>query len=255
MEWWNFRFQHHGWLALTSERWPVDVKKVTLFVGFLLALFLGFFFSSELLDHNSKQFIIKIWDSFSEFLITNGPLLFLAIAVLPALILPVSPLLALAGIWGESHGVLFASLCGTLALIANCCWTYWVARIFGIKVINRFISLFRKKPISIPEDANISNFFVWSLVLRLTPGIPFIFSNIILGALKMPFQLYIIISAPILTLSSFGYIYATAGIISGDFVNLGGGIAIILCFFITGRLILKRRKNAVWIIRKSRGKF
>ena len=61
----------------------------------------------------------------------------------------------------------------------------------------------------------------------------------------MPFQLYIIISAPILTLSSFGYIYATAGIISGDFVYLGGGIAIILCFFIAGRIILKRRKNAV----------
>ena len=91
----------------------------------------------------------------------------------------------------------------------------------------------------------MSTFFAWSLILRLTPGIPFIFSNIVLGALKMPFQLYIIISAPILTLSSFGYIYATAGIISGDFVYLGGGIAIILCFFIAGRIILKRRKNAV----------
>lgn len=223
----------------------MDFKKVTLYLCLLLPLLLGFYFSSELLGHDSKQYVVKIWDSFSEFLITNGPLLFLAVAVLPALILPVSPLLALAGIWGESHGVLFASLCGTLALIANCCWTYWVARIFGIKVINRFISLFRKKPISIPEDAKMSTFFAWSLILRLTPGIPFIFSNIILGALKMPFQLYIIISAPILTLSSFGYIYATAGIISGDFVSLGGGIAIILCFFIAGRIILKRRKNAV----------
>ena len=154
-----------------------------------------------------------------------------------------SPLLALAGVWGESHGVLIASICGSFALTANCCCTYWAARIFGLKVINKFIFLFRKKPISIPEDVKQSNFLVWSLVMRLTPGIPFIFTNIILGALKMPFQSYILISVPILTLSSFGYIYATAGIISGNYVNFGGGIAIILGFFIVGRFILKRRKK------------
>ena len=61
----------------------------------------------------------------------------------------------------------------------------------------------------------------------------------------MPFKLYTLVSVPILTLSSFGYIYATAGIIGGNFVHFGSGIAIILCFFIVGRLILKKRKNAV----------
>ena len=95
----------------------MDFKKVTPYVCLLLALLLGFYFSSELLSHDSKQYVVKIWDSFSEFLIINGPLLFLAIAVLPALILPVSPLLALAGIWGESHGVLFASRVALLLLL------------------------------------------------------------------------------------------------------------------------------------------
>ena len=223
----------------------MDAKKVILYFSFVLLFVLGLYSVSKLLDKSNLEYITDFWNSFSGFLITNGPMLFLAIAFLPALVLPVSPLLALAGIWGESHGILFAATCGTLALVANCFWTYWIARIFGVKVINRLISFIRKKQILIPENGHRVNFFVWSLILRLTPGIPFIFTNTILGALKMPFQSYIIISAPILALSSFGYIYATAGIISGNFINFGGGIAVILCFFIFGRLILKRKKNAV----------
>ena len=223
----------------------MHARKAILYFVFILLFVLSLIFLLGLSDQNYKKYISGFWNTFSGFLVANGLLLFLAIVVLPALILPVSPLLALAGVWGESHGVLIASICGSFALTANCCCTYWAARIFGLKVINKFIFLFRKKPISIPEDVKESNFLVWSLVMRLTPGIPFIFTNIILGALKMPFQSYILISVPILTLSSFGYIYATAGIISGNFVNFGGGIAIILGFFIVGRFILKRRKNAV----------
>ena len=222
----------------------METKKVTLYFALVLLFATIIFYLSGQLGQYSVKYISKLWGSFSGLLISNGLLLFIGIAVLPALILPVSPLLALAGIWGETHGVLIASIYGTFALVANSCWTYWVARIFGIKVINRFISFIRKKPILIPENGHRVNFFVWSLILRLTPGIPFIFTNAILGALKMPFPSYIIISVPILGLSSFGYIYATAGIISGNFANFGGGIAVILCFFIVGRLILKRKKNA-----------
>ena len=223
----------------------METKKVTLYFALVLLFAIAFLYVSGQLGQDSVKYISKLWGSFSGLLISNGLLLFIGIAVLPALILPVSPLLALAGIWGETHGVLIAALYGTFALVANSCWTYWLARIFGIKVINRLIGFIRKKPILIPENGHRVNFFVWSLILRLTPGIPFIFTNTILGALKMPFQSYIIISAPILALSSFGYIYATAGIISGNFINFGGGIAVILCFFIAGRIILKRKKNAV----------
>ena len=222
----------------------METKKVTLYFALVLLFATVLTYLSGQLGQDSVKYISKLWGSFSGLLISNGLLLFIGIAVLPALILPVSPLLALAGIWGETHGVLIASIYGTFALVVNSCWTYWIARIFGIKVINRLISFIRKKPILIPENGHRVNFFVWSLILRLTPGITFIFTNAILGALKMPFPSYIIISVPILGLSSFGYIYATAGIISGNFVNFGGGIAVILCFFIAGRLILKG-KNAI----------
>ena len=229
-----------------SRSWKVDAKKITVYFSlFFVILIICFFLTDFFLSSKNKEFLFAFWTYFSEILVENGLLLFLAIVFLPALILPVSPLLALAGIWGESNGILTACVLGALCLTANCCWTYWIARLFGLNLVNRFILLLRKKPITIPEGSGNPNFFLWSLILRLTPGIPFIFSNLILGALKMPFHLYLFISTPILTCSSFGYIYTTAGLISGDFVNLGAGIAIILCFFIAGKVVLKKNKNAV----------
>ena len=224
----------------------MDAKKIILYFSLFLVLLLSLFFLIDyFLSSKNKEFLFAFWTSFSDVLVKNGPLLFLAIVFLPALILPVTPLLALAGIWGELNGILLASVLGTLSLTANCCWTYWLARLFGLNLVNRFVLLLRKKPIIIPEGSGNTNFFLYSLILRLTPGIPFIFSNFILGALKMPFHMYLIISIPILACSSFGYIYTTAGLISGDFGNLGAGIAIILCFFIAGKVVLKKRKNAV----------
>ena len=231
---------------ILSGPWTVDAKKTTIYFTLFLAFLISCFFLIDLfLSPKSKDFLVTCWSYFCEILIANGFLLFLAIAFLPALILPVSPLLALAGIWGESNGILLASVLGTLCLITNCCWTYWMARVFGLNLINRFIRLLKRNPITIPDESENTNFFLWSLFLRLTPGIPFIFSNLILGAVKMPFHLYLLISIPILTCSSFGYIYATAGLIGGDFANLGGGVAVILCFLIVGRIILKKKKNAV----------
>ena len=79
----------------------MDAKKVALYFSFVLLFVLGLYSVGKLLDKSNLEYITDLWNSFSGFLITNGPLLFLAITFLPALILPVSPLLALAGIWGN----------------------------------------------------------------------------------------------------------------------------------------------------------
>ena len=222
----------------------MDAKKVALYFSFVLLFVLA---SIPLVSYWTKQ--SGIYYGFMEFVFWishyKRTFAFLSYRIPSCINITRFPLACPGWNLGESHGILFAATCGTLALVANCFWTYWVARIFGLTVINRFILFLRKKPLMIPEDGKNSNYLVWSLVMRLTPGIPFIFTNTTLGALKMPFKLYTLVSVPILTLSSFGYIYATAGIIGGNFVHFGSGIAIILCFFIVGRLILKKRKNAV----------
>ena len=106
------------------------------------------------------------------------------------------------------------------------------------------MGLFKIKPVKIPQSENI-NFVNWSLILRLTPGIPFIFSNYILGAIKMPFYQYLLISVPILAVSSFGYIFATAGLISGNLLNLFAGLSLIVVVIIVGKVIIKKKKNAI----------
>lgn len=210
-----------------------------IFASFALLLF-----SENVLKPEHKILIYRMWDVFSNSLIENGPLLFVAIIVLPAFILPVSPLLAFAGIWGESQGLLFSASLGTLCLILNCCWTYWLARVCGLPFVNRLMRIFKIKPVNIPPSENF-NFVGWSLILRLTPGVPFIFSNYILGAIKMPFKHYLLISIPILTVSSFGYIYAAAGLISGSLINLGVGASLIIVVFLIGKVILKKKKHAI----------
>jgi len=210
----------------------------------LLTVFVLLFSSDSFFKSEHKIFIYKIWDTFSNVLIENGPLLFVAIIILPAFILPVSPLLAFAGIWGESQSLLLSASLGTLSLSLNCCWTYWLARICGMSFVNRLMGLFKIKPVKIPQSENI-NFVNWSLILRLTPGIPFIFSNYILGAIKMPFYQYLLISVPILAVSSFGYIFAAAGLISGNLLNLFAGLSLIVVVIVVGKVIIKKKKNAI----------
>ena len=79
-----------------------------------------------------------LWDEFSVILLNNGFLLFSSIVILPAFVLPVSPLLAFAGIWGETNGTLEAAIFSSIALSLNCVWTYWLARLCGLKVVNKF---------------------------------------------------------------------------------------------------------------------
>ena len=221
-------------------------KGLLLLMAFtvVILVFVLLFSSDSFLKSEHKIFIYKTWDTFSNVLTKNGPLLFVSIIVLPAFILPVSPLLAFAGIWGESQSLLLSASLGTLSLSLNCCWTYWLARICGISFVNRLMGLFKIEPVKIPRREHF-NFVSWSLILRLTPGIPFIFSNYILGAIKMPFYLYLLVSVPILAVSSFGYIYAAAGLISGNLSNLAAGISLIVVVFVVGKVIINKKKNAI----------
>ena len=224
----------------------MKMGRLLIFVSvvFLSVIILAVLSSENLLQISEvTTSLINFWNHFSEVLTQNGFLLFLAIIVLPAFILPVSPLLALAGIWGAVHGALNSAIYGTIALTINCCWTYWLARILGAKFNEKFNFFTKKIASKIPQQTS-KNILGWALILRLTPGIPFIFSNYILGAIKMPFISYLAVSVPILTATASGYILTTSGIISGDLSTLGGGIAFLVGIILFGKYILNKSKYA-----------
>ena len=213
-------------------------------LSFVIIIFslLGLLYGSIILIGGDEyiEIIENYWQLFRNFLLLNGFWLFVSIAILPGFILPCAPLLLLAGIWGTEFGVAQACLYSVLALTINLIWTYWFAYGPGRKIVNRLLKVFKDEIPELPSQ----NLNQWAVILRLTPGIPFIFTNYGLGLLKMPFVKYILISTPIISITDCGFVLASAGIFGGSWKYIWGGISILIIMILVGRILSKRKKHA-----------
>jgi hypothetical protein len=138
-------------------------KNLLIVAGLVLCAFailgLAYWLTVSIGGPEAEQWLFGHWKSFETFLLANGFWLFAAIAVLPALILPVAPLLTLAGIWGGEKGAWLACTYASLAVIVNLSWTYWLAAGPGRGLIERLLSR-TKYEIPVPDKENE---FVWAL--------------------------------------------------------------------------------------------
>lgn len=213
-------------------------------LSFVIIIFslLGLLYGSIILIGGDEyiEIIENYWQLFRNFLLLNGFWLFVSIAILPGFILPCAPLLLLAGIWGTEFGVAQACLYSVLALTINLIWTYWFAYGPGRKIVNRLLKIFKYEIPELPSQ----NLNQWAVILRLTPGIPFIFTNYGLGLLKMPFVKYMLISTPIISITDCGFVLASAGIFGGSWKYIWGGISILIIMILVGRILSKRKKHA-----------
>lgn len=138
--------------------------------------------------------------------------LFAAIAILPALPVPASPFLILAGVvFTPRFGVLGAVLLAIVAMAINMSWTYWVAAGPGRRMVDR---LLRWLEIELPTLSR-GNAVRLTLLLRVTPGIPFFLHNLILGFLRVPFRIYLLLSIATSSLFTTGFVVFGEGISSG----------------------------------------
>ena len=184
----------------------------------------------------TKEELFAYWEAFEDFLTKHSVWLFVSIAVLPAFIVPVAPLLTLAGVWGERNGVGSAWAFASLAVIANLTWTYWLAAGPGHKLIERVL---RRTKYGIPKPDRKSE-LGWALILRLVPGVPFIFTNYALGLIRMPFRRYFLVSAPILIVTVGGYILAVGGLLGKEWKVFFFGLSIILVMIVVGRMVSRK---------------
>ncbi|MDG1138471.1 MAG: hypothetical protein P8N49_03000 [Opitutales bacterium] len=208
--------------------------------GCFAFLFLFYYLLITIGGEKLEEQIYLLWYEFRDILVNHGLILFLSIAILPGFILPVAPLLTLAGLWAEQHGPWEACFFCLLALIINLTWTYWLARGPARSLIQ---GLLGKTKFNLPPTPP-ANLVHWALILRLTPGVPFIFSNYGLGILQMPFLKYLILSVPIIGVTACGYVLAFAGIFSGDWQYLWIGSCLIGIMLVLGRMTLKKNRNA-----------
>ena len=220
-------------MKIIKNKFVALIILVCLLISILGIIYAGIYWIG---GEEAILYLNKLWDIFKTFLLNNGFWLFVSLAILPGFILPCAPLLILAGIWGTESGIAYACLYSALALIINLIWTYWFAYGPGSKLVNK---IFKKFGHQIPELPS-KNLIQWATILRLTPGVPFIFSNYILGLLKMPF----LVSVPIITITDCGFILASAGIFGGGWKYIWGGISLLIVIIVAGRLLASQRKHA-----------
>lgn len=129
---------------------------------------------------------------------------FLLAAVLPALGFPITPLFVLAGaVFGTALG-LFGSL---LALAANLLLCHWIAHSALRPHLERLLARTRYRLPSF--DGKRSSALRFTLLLRVTPGLPLFIKNYLLGFSGIPLKLH------------FGVSMLLTGAYAAGFVLLG----------------------------------
>jgi len=186
---------------------------------------------------------LKRWlDQILAFLREHPAILFLAACILPAFALPASPFIIL-------MGVVYTPLVGTpgavalaiLALGINMSWTWWVASGPGRRWVERLIERYE---FTIPQ-LGTGGAVQLICILRLTPGFPFFVQNLILGFMRVPFRLYLLLSLGLTSVFTAGFVISGGAILAGKGGLALGGLVLIMLAVVLTNLLRKK------LVRKS----
>jgi len=162
------------------------------------------------------------WKQLEGFLRDRPGLLFAALVVLPALPLPTSALLFLAGTVWRDRPVVACAVC-LVAMAMNMSWTYWLAALPGRRVVEKLLAMTSLRVPNLPRGNDLRLI----LILRLTPGLPFFLQNYALGFCRVPFRLFLPVSIGCTGMISCGVVLSGAGVADGNLTPVVGGVALI----------------------------
>ena len=172
-----------------------------------------------------------------DWLAVRPVVLFVALAVLPAFAVPVSPLLVLAGfVYREAPGGAAAVALPVLAIWANIAWTYAVARIAR----GWFRGLVEGFGYAVPE-ASPGSRIPLIVVVRITPGFPLCLQNYLLGLLAVPALPHFLISLPIQGFYAGAIAAGGGALLRGDWAIALGAGALLVGFSLLVREVRRRR--------------
>jgi uncharacterized membrane protein YdjX (TVP38/TMEM64 family) len=163
------------------------------------------------------------WKQAEGFLILRPWLLFAGLVVLPALPIPTSALLLLAGTVWRDRPVMACAIC-LLAMALNMSWTYWMAARPGRGLVVKLLTVMGLQIPELPKGNDLRAI----LLMRLTPGFPFFVQNYLLGFFRVPFRLYLPVSIGCNGMVSVGVILSAAGVAGGNLVPILSGTALII---------------------------
>lgn len=168
--------------------------------------------------------------------------LVLAQVLLPLVGVPVSPLWIAMGI-NAGAGLGGALSAGTLAL--NQTLGYWLARKWLREPIERWIRARGKSAPQIPEGEET----LWILLLRVTPGVPLVVQNYLLGLARVRFDRYLAISFPVqlayaVAFVSLGHAFKDSNLWRGMFA-LSGLAAVAVAVLLIRRHLDRKLRPAI----------
>lgn len=159
-----------------------------------------------------------------------------ALATLPGIGFPISPLFFLVGIvLAPRYGMAAACVMGILAQSFCTTWTYLLASGPLRDVLRKFVSKRRELP-----ELTGTNALRLALIMRITPGIPYALQNIVLGIVGMRLKPYIIVSLPITALWSIGFIVTGGAIFEGRLGLAISGVLLLIVLVLATRMLRER---------------
>lgn len=174
-----------------------------------------------------------------EWLSSHPWALILSLATLPGLGFPISPIFILFGaVLGPKYGIFNTCLIGIFAQSICSAWAYALAAGPLRQFVLKYLLKNRTLPTLTPQNA-------WRMacILRITPGIPYALQNFVLGVIKLPFRIYMLVSVPIQSLYCVGFIVSGGAIFSGRIgLALTVGVFLIALILAT-RIYLSRNKK------------
>lgn len=167
--------------------------------------------------------------------------LLLALATLPGVGFPISPLFIMTGIvLGGRYGMPIACLLGVAAQCICTTWTYLLAAGPFRQVLTRVLKKRRELPVLDRRNA-----IRLGLLLRITPGIPYALQNVVLGVIGMPPGAYLAVSLPIASLWSVGFIVTGGAIFEGRSGLALFGLLLLLALALLTKLATSLNRNDV----------
>ncbi|PXA03612.1 hypothetical protein DDZ13_11570 [Coraliomargarita sinensis] len=177
-----------------------------------------------------------IFNQILSYLKDNPWALLAAVATLPGIGFPISPLLFLFGVvLAPKYGMPATCALGILAQSFCTIWTYLLASGPLRDVLKSFIRRRRELP-----QLTDSNTLRLGLILRITPGIPYALQNIVLGILGMRLKPYLIVSIPITGLWTIGFIVTGGAIFEGRAGLAITGVLLLIVLVIFTRMLRGR---------------
>jgi uncharacterized membrane protein YdjX (TVP38/TMEM64 family) len=177
----------------------------------------------------------EAWTQVNDFLTRHPGMLFLALVFLPGLPIPLSALFFTAGVVWRDEPLMAVSL-SILAISLNLTWTYWLAAGPARRLVEKLLA---SSSVRIP-DLPRGDHFRLILVLKLTPGIPFFFQNYLLGFLRAPFTLYLLLSVLCNGIVGTGVILSGVGVGGGSLKWAVWGISIIALGVVLTQVVRSR---------------